>query len=85
MESSKFKLLESRFRDNVITKQKYIEKMHRLHERLFEYSSFIRDNDVSEICIQDDSIRLTTKHNNIWLICDKDDHMIIFIKILAFG
>jgi hypothetical protein len=31
MESSEFKLLESRFRDKVITKQEYIENMHRLH------------------------------------------------------
>lgn len=85
MELSKFELLESRLKDNVIVKQEYIEKMHRLHKRLFEYSSFIKDKDVGEIRINDDSVILTTKSNNIRLICDKDDYRIVPIEILNFG
>lgn len=73
------------YKQGNISKNDYIDEMHRKHQCLFEYSSFMRGTNIEKIEITDNVVTMTTRDNNIKLICDIDDKRIIPIEILNFG
>ena len=81
----KLKDIKAEYKNNAISKTEYIEKMHKLHEVLFEYAEFLKETDISKIEIEKDNIIMTTRKSNIRILCDKDDLRIIPIEILNFG
>jgi FkbM family methyltransferase len=85
MEPTELFVAEAEFKIGDITKQQYIEKMHELHKRLFDYSSFIRDRDIKEVTIKDGSVIVTTRRDGIRLLCDFEDRRIIPLEIMNFG
>lgn len=76
--------LKNDFKNGKIAKADYINSMHELHKTLFEYSEFIKETDIRLIEISDDSVIMTTRTNDIKMICDKDDKRIAPIEILNF-
>lgn len=79
------KELKNDYKNGRISKPDYIVKMHDLHKLLFEYAEFIKETDVRLIEISDGSVVMTTRANDIKLLCDKDDRRIAPIEILNFG
>ena len=78
------KQLENKFRSGQISKQDYIRLMYRLHERLFDYSSFIAGRNVDRITITPEHVLVTTKEK-VTMICSPDDWRITPVEILNFG
>jgi FkbM family methyltransferase len=79
------KELKEAYNKGTISKPDYINKMHEIHAHLFEYAEFIKNTDIAKIDITDDSIIMTSRTNDIQLICDKDDKRIIPVEILNFN
>ena len=53
-----------------ILKSEYIKKMHSIHQILFEYSQSIKETDIKKIEIKDDNVLMTTRENEIKMLCD---------------
>lgn len=68
-----------------ISKPEYIKKMHRIHERLFEYAEFIKDTDIASIQITDNGVMMTSRKSGIKMLCDEDDERQTPVEILNFG
>lgn len=81
----KLKDIKNQYASKLITKNEYIEKMHKIHDTLFDYSEFIHDTDIAKIEIIENEVMMTTKRANIKIICDKYDLRLIPIEILNFG
>jgi FkbM family methyltransferase len=77
--------LRTAYQDGKLTKQQYIQEMHRRHAVLHEYSAFMRDTDVAEISITGEQVVMTLKETGIKLLCDPADERIIPIEILNLG
>jgi FkbM family methyltransferase len=75
---------KARFKAGQISKPEYIDAMHRLHSRLFEYPDFIAATDVSRIEITARGVAVTAGPNNVTLLCDPLDKRIAPIEILNF-
>jgi len=73
------------FKEGRIGKPEYIERMHELHRRLFEYAEFIKDTDIAGISVTDGAITMTTRAGGIKLACDFEDKRFIPVEILNFG
>ncbi len=84
MNSFNLKLLENYYKSEKMNKQEYIQRMHDIHKILFEYSSFIKNKDIKKIEIEDSQVVITTRENEIKLLCDEFDHRIVPIEILNF-
>lgn len=82
--SFSLKQLENKYKNGDINKEEYIQQMHDIHKKLFEYSSFLKNKDIKKIEIKDNQVIMTTRENEIKLICDKIDQRIIPIEILNF-
>jgi FkbM family methyltransferase len=78
------KLLEKEYINGKIDKHDYIQRMHDVHKVLFEYSNFIKNKDIKKIEIDDGNVTMTTRENEIKLLCDKYDHRMVPIEILNF-
>ncbi|PJC31274.1 FkbM family methyltransferase [Candidatus Roizmanbacteria bacterium CG_4_9_14_0_2_um_filter_39_13] len=81
---SKLSALHSNFTMGKIPKSSYISKMHKIHARLFEYSHYIPTTDIRKIEIKDELVILTSRKNNIQMVCDPLDERIAPIEILNF-
>lgn len=81
----KLKDVKKEYDTNILTKSEYIERMHKIHETLFEYSEFIHETDIAKIEILENEVIMTTKRTNIKMVCNKDDLRLIPIEILNFG
>jgi len=68
-----------------LTKQQFIDEMHSLHQRLFDYPALMRDTDIAEMRITAEGVVATMKHSGIRMLCDPADKRIIPIEILNFG
>ena len=79
------KLLEKEYINGKIDKHDYIRRMHDVHKVLFEYSNFIKNKDIKKIEIYDGNVTMTTRENEIKLLCDKYDHRIVPLEILNFN
>lgn len=75
---------KARFKAGDIAKPDYINTMHELHGRLFEYPSFIANTEVSKIEITADSVVITAGAQNVKIACDPFDKRIAPIEILNF-
>lgn len=73
------------YSDNLIAKPQFISHMHKIHSRLFEYANFIKSTDIKKIEISDDLVIMTSRENDIKMICDKDDQRVVPIEILNFN
>lgn len=81
----KLAYIENKYKKGELDKQEYIRLMHEKHCSLFEYSEFIKDRDIKNIEISDDSVIITSRNNSIKMVCDKEDRRIAPIEILNFG
>ncbi|MDN5074652.1 FkbM family methyltransferase [Aliarcobacter butzleri] len=62
-----------------------MQKMYKeSHDKLFEYSEFIKDRDIQKIEITDDSVVITTRELGIKMVCNRFDEGIAPIVILNF-
>ena len=68
-----------------LTKGEYAAQMHRLHERLFEYASFLGNTDIASIEISDGKVVLTTRELGLRFQCDPIDQHTTPLTILNFG
>jgi len=77
--------LHAAFLANSLTKQQYIEEMHRWHAHLFDYSEFLRRTEICRIEISDGRVVMEARKTGIKIICDKCDRRLAPIEILNFG
>src|SRR5437016_2249883 len=76
--------IKKRFAAGEITKADYIDRMHKVHRTLFEYSQFIRTTDIAKIEIMDGVVIMSSRGSGIRIICDEDDRRIAPIEIINF-
>ena len=73
------------YQSGALTKQQFIDEMHKLHTGLYDYCAFMRDTDVAELSVTADGVVATMKETGIRMVCDPADRRIIPIEILNFG
>ena len=73
------------FKSNKISKSKYIKKIHKYHQLLFDYSKLITSTDIKKIEITANKVIMEFKQNNIRIVCDPVDERDIPIEIINFG
>jgi FkbM family methyltransferase len=73
------------YQEGKITKQEYIDKMYDLHALLFEYARFIRNTNICNISISDDSVIMTFRDSGIQFICVEGDKRLAPLDTLNFG
>jgi FkbM family methyltransferase len=77
--------LRKKYQLGKLKKSDYISEMHKIHSILFDYSILIPSTDISKIEISDNRVIMTSKTNNIKMICTQEDERIAPIEILNFG
>lgn len=77
--------LKSKYSNGKIGKTAYINRMHTVHQFLFDYADFMKTTDISKIEITDDSVLMTTRDKIIKLVGDRNDRRSIPVEILNFG
>jgi FkbM family methyltransferase len=77
--------MRASYQAGTIDKNQYIDDMHLLHERLFEYSEYLRDTDIGRIEITDGRVVMTSKATNVRILCDQASRRIAPLEILNFG
>lgn len=74
-----------RFLQVKTSKADYIEEMYKKHHsKLFEYSNFISNSNISKIEILDGQVIMTTRNVGAKFICPIGDHRVAPIEILNF-
>ena len=76
--------LNQQYQQKKIAKAEYIQKMHGLHARLFEYSHLMTQTNISKIEISDQGVIMTSRAEGIRILCDPSDYRIAPIEILNF-
>lgn len=76
--------LKSKYSNGKIGKTAYINRMHSVHQSLFDYAELIKRTDISKIEITDNSVLMTTRDGGVKLTCDRDDKRDIPLEILNF-
>ena len=77
--------LKTAYNNSLITKPDYISEMYKLHSCLFKYTEFIQDTDISQIEITDNCVVMTSRANNVKIVCNYHDKRIAPIEILNFN
>lgn len=73
-----------KYKKGLIDKSSYIEEMHQLHARLFEYPEFMYQTGISSIEIQDNQVTMTMRDTGIKIKCGQFDKRVTPIEILNF-
>lgn len=81
----KIKEVMEEFNLKKITKSEYITKMHKFHKILFEYSHLLKDTQIENINICDDSVVLKTRDTKAFFIADQYDERCMPIEAFNFG
>jgi FkbM family methyltransferase len=79
------KELKEKYAAGQIGKPDYIDRMHLLHQYLFQYTEFIRDTDISRIEISDGAVAMTSRSAGTSFYCDPQDKRVVPVEILNFG
>lgn len=77
--------LRAAYQCGEISKQRYIDEMHRVHAVLFEYAEFLRETDIARIEVVDGQVVMQSRESGIRIVCDKADKRLAPIEILNFG
>ena len=67
-----------------LAKPDFINRMHELHEALFEYADYIKGTDVDSITIENGRLFLTVKESGIKMFLDRQDKRFIPVEMLNF-
>lgn len=73
------------YKQGIISKQVYIDRMFGMHSTLFYYPAIIAETDISEITIREDGVVFTTEQEGIKLFCTKPDKRTAPFEIMNFG
>lgn len=77
--------LRSSFKNKLIDKSTYIQKMHRFHRILFQYPDLIKNSQINNILITDKDVYFSINQTNLKIVCDKNDYRQFPIEILNFN
>ncbi len=66
-------------------KAAYIRRIYNIHSVLFEYAEFIKNTDISNITIEDNSVVMTSRFTGARFLCAPHDRRIAPIETLNFG
>ncbi|EDM25190.1 Methyltransferase FkbM [Lentisphaera araneosa HTCC2155] len=77
--------LEQAYNLGKLDKQSYIQQMYSIHDKLFEYSEFIKNRDVEKIEISEKGVEITSKELGIKVLCKRKDQRTAPVEILNFG
>ncbi len=77
--------LKSTYYCGQMSKNEYIDEMHKLHAHLFEYAEFIRNTGIDKVEISDGSILMTSRGSQIKMLVDIKDRRSIPVETLNFG
>jgi FkbM family methyltransferase len=73
------------YQNGQINKHVYIERMHRLHQSLFDYSQLLKGSEVERIEIDADRVIVTSRRFGMKFICDQQNRRIAPFESLNFG
>jgi FkbM family methyltransferase len=77
--------LKKKYSLGKIKKATYIRQMYDIHSMLFEYAQFIKDTDVAEINLSDNSVIMTSRFSGARFYCVPNDRRVAPIEALNFG
>lgn len=77
--------LRRAFASGEVEKPEYIERMHGIHSRLYEYAALLGETDISTIEICDGQVVMTFRESGIRMVCDPRDQRIAPVETLNFG
>jgi FkbM family methyltransferase len=84
-EKNEMKRTKRKFLEGQLSKQEYLESMYEVHVRLFDYSEFMKDTNVSKIEINDGAVIFTCRNSGVKLGCANGDSRSIPLTILNLG
>ena len=68
-----------------ITKPEFIQTMYQVHhDKLFDYSDYIKQTNISSIEITDDLVVMTSRDKGVKMICPFGDYRVAPIEALNF-
>lgn len=73
------------YQNGQIDKHVYIERMHRLHQSLYDYSQLLKGSEVERIEIDADRVIITSRRFGMKFICDQQNRRIAPFESLNFG
>jgi FkbM family methyltransferase len=77
--------IKNKFLEGKIDKWKFIDEMYDVHSQLFEYSSFIKNTNISGIAIEDDEVVFTFRDSRLKFICSPGDKRLAPFDTINFG
>jgi len=82
---NKLDLIKEELISGKINKWQYIDKMYEKHSIFFEYSTYIKDKNISAIEIADDKVIMTFRDSGVKFICARGDKRLAPFDTLNFG
>lgn len=76
--------IRAQFLASGITKPEYIERMHEVHSRLFDYAGYMGATEIAKIEIGDGLVVMTSRKDGVKIICDPQDKRAVPLEILNF-
>jgi len=77
--------LRARYLSGEMEKAEYIEQMHELHARLFEYADYLRHTGIARIEIADGQVVMVSRESGVKIICHPEDRRVAPVETLNFG
>lgn len=76
--------IKSDYGKGLIAKSDYIKKMYKIHGHLFDYVGFLEQTDISKIEINNCQVIMTSREDDIKLICPLGDQRTTPVEMLNF-
>lgn len=81
----KLQEIVSEFRQGVLGKQEYIDRMYALHCQLFDYADYLKDTDISQIEISEGTLVTTSRSTGVRIAVGRTDKRTAPLETLNFG
>lgn len=77
-------ILKQLYKDEEISKQEFIKKMHKFHSLLFDYRDLLKNNKIEKIEISESGVSFTFRDSEIKMVVDQYDERTAPIEALNF-
>lgn len=76
--------LKQRYKDEAISKQDFMKKMHEYHSLLFNYRDLLKNNKIEKVEISESGVYMTFRDSEIKMVVDEHDERTAPIEALNF-
>lgn len=84
MKKNIFAELYKKYTSKLISKAKFVDLSYKNHQILFDYADHIKSTDIKSISIEGSEVKMTSRRNEIIMLCRPSDKRIAPIEILNF-